>query len=94
MARTMTAENFGRLSIEAVRARAERAGFTRDITLKNGLAVVMVAPVADGDIEFLLPLDRDIGDYVLRMVDAVAAIAIVEDIEPLDLMRELLEASA
>ena len=93
MARTMTAENFARLSLDAVRERAEAAGFVRDIVVRNAVIMVAPAPGSDGEIEFALPLTTAIADYALRMVDAVAAIAIVEDIEALDLMRELLAAS-
>lgn len=95
MPRTMTVANFARLSIEAVRARAERDGFVRDRCTKSGRAVVMGAPVPSGagEVEFLLPLDAGIADYVSRMVDAVAALAIVEGAEPLDVLRELLTVS-
>jgi len=50
--------------------------------------------IREGDFELTLPLERSLGDFALRMADALRTLEIVEDRSQIEILSDLLTASA
>src|SRR3990172_2873870 len=50
--------------------------------------------VRGGDFEIAVPLNRDLGDFVLRMADALRSLEAVEDRSQLEILDDLFTSSA